>query len=103
MKQQVREYAVNNLSWFKNSEQLSDLISDCKSLEIHEESKKTANQIDQYKLPYFERFKVIYKKEMALYGPFFIVVILLRYIYPAPPRKLLKSKPEASTVIVLTV
>ena len=60
MKQQVREYAVNKLSWSKNSEQLNHLISECESLKINEESKKIANQIDQYKLPYFERFKVIY-------------------------------------------
>lgn len=60
IKRQVREYAVDNLSWHKNSESLGRLVTDCKSLEINRESKNAANQIDQYKLPYFEKFRVIY-------------------------------------------
>jgi hypothetical protein len=60
MKVQVRKYAVENLSWQKNSEILGKLVTDCESLEMNNESKVAANQIDQYKLPYFEKFRTIY-------------------------------------------
>jgi glycosyltransferase involved in cell wall biosynthesis len=60
MKIQVREYATANLSWHKNSKNLVKLISDCEFLEINKDSKRAANQIDQYKLPYFEKFRPIY-------------------------------------------
>jgi len=60
MKQQVREYAVDKLSWNKNSKCLGELVTNCESLIINKESEQVANQIDQYKLPYFGKFKVIY-------------------------------------------
>lgn len=60
MRQQVRDYAVENLSWIKNSACLGKLVLDCESLIIDKESEQAANQIDQYKLPYFENFRAIY-------------------------------------------
>jgi glycosyltransferase involved in cell wall biosynthesis len=60
MKLQVRKYAVENLSWHKNSEVLGKLVTECEPLEMNKESNMAANQIDQYKLPYFEKFRVIY-------------------------------------------
>jgi len=60
MKQKVRKYAVDKLSWNKNSKCLGDLVTNCEFLVINKESEQVANQIDQYKLPYFEKFKLIY-------------------------------------------
>tara|TARA_B110000211_G_C14092689_1_gene560144 strand:- start:4822 stop:6069 length:1248 start_codon:yes stop_codon:yes gene_type:complete len=60
MKAKVREYALENLSWQKNSACLARLVSDCEYLTINQESKFVANQIDQYKLPYFEKFRAFY-------------------------------------------
>lgn len=60
MKQRVREYALDKLSWKKNSECLGELVINCQSLTINQDSKQVANQIDQYKLPYFERSRAIY-------------------------------------------
>ncbi|GAA0815233.1 hypothetical protein GCM10009111_13230 [Colwellia asteriadis] len=60
LKEQVRAYAVNNLSWHENSKSLGSLVTTCESLDINTNSVDAANQIDQYKLPYFERFRYIY-------------------------------------------
>jgi glycosyltransferase involved in cell wall biosynthesis len=60
LKVHVRKHAIEHLSWQKNSESLAKLVSDCECLEINKESVRAANQIDQYKLPYFEKFRALY-------------------------------------------
>tara|TARA_B110000093_G_scaffold174722_1_gene208287 strand:+ start:2053 stop:3276 length:1224 start_codon:yes stop_codon:yes gene_type:complete len=60
LKKQVREFALENLSWRENSRILGELVITCESLSINQESQATANQIDFYKLPYFEKLRLGY-------------------------------------------
>lgn len=60
LKEKVREYALQHLSWKRNSACIGELVTNCESLSINKESETAANQIDLYKLPYFERLRLIY-------------------------------------------
>lgn len=60
LKSKVRAYAEKNLSWHDNSKCLGTLVTQCELLSVDSASKAAADQIDQYKLPYFEKLRYIY-------------------------------------------
>ena len=60
LKDQVRDFAVQKFSWKQNSKILGELVTTCESLRINPDSKASADQIDFYKLPYFEKLRPVY-------------------------------------------